>query len=311
MSEVGLVTSPGKRHQDIVVTSDWKRALPRKIYAELELVDSNEKWFEVYRIRSDVYAFYEPGQFEEVISYLLLGGERAALIDTGMGIGNIRRLAEEFTAMPITVVNTHSHYDHVAQNYLFNSVALCEASCSRRVSENGYGVHKMKPFLAREMLSRELPEGFDVGHYHVPPFKVTRWLKDREEIELGNRKLDVVHTPGHSPDSICLLDRNSRLLWTGDTFYPGAIYVHMPDSDLGEFIKSYQTLVALSKYYDILLPSHNEPRVDKKMLGEVLRAAQEIRDGNGEYIEGTFENGKVRRYEYSGFSIITRIDVGN
>lgn len=297
-----------KRERDILVTADWQRALPRRIYSQLERLEPKESWFEVYRIESGVYAFYEPGQFEEVLSYLVLGDERAALIDTGMGIGNIKRLAEEFTGLPITVVNTHSHYDHVAQNYLFSSVEAFDASCSRRVSEVGYSTDKMKPFLAPQMLSKELPESFDFDNYYVPPFHVSRWLKDGDLIDLRNRKLEVVHTPGHSPDSICLLDHEAGLLWTGDTFYPGAIYVHMPDSNLDAFIKSYQKLIALSSHYDTLLPSHNEPRVNMEMLGEVLNAAQDIKAGKGEHTEGMFENARVRRYEFSGFSIITKAD---
>ena len=112
--------------------------------------------------------------------------------------------------------------------------------------------------------------------------------------------------PGHSPDSICLLDRNARLLWTGDTFYPAAIYIHLPGSDLDAFIKSYERMIALSSHYDRLLPSQNEPYVQKAALERVLQAAQDIKAGKGVYVEGVEGETRIRRYGYSGFAIIRK-----
>jgi len=250
--------------------------------------------------------FYEPGQFEEVISYLVVGKERAVLIDTGLGIGNVKRLAEESTHLPIVVVNTHSHYDHIAQNYLFDSVAIFDAPNAWRAAKNGYSKAEMSRLLADGMLWKPLPEDFDSENYHVPPFTVTKWLKGGDVIDLGNRKLEVVHIAGHSPDSICLLDGNARLLWTGDTFYLGAIYIHLPGSDLDAFIKSYKRMIALSSHYDRLLPSHNEPYVEKAVLEGVLQAAREIKSGKAGYVEGIEGETRIRRYEYSGFAILSK-----
>jgi glyoxylase-like metal-dependent hydrolase (beta-lactamase superfamily II) len=135
---------------------------------------------------------------------------------------------------------------------------------------------------------------------------VTWWLKDGDVIELGDRNLEVIHTPGHSPDSICLLDRDAKLLWTGDTFYSGAIYLHLPGSDLDTFINSYEKMIALSTLYEKLMPSHNEPWVSKDILQEVMKAAQEIVAGKGEYTEDIEGTTNIRRYEYPHFAIITR-----
>jgi glyoxylase-like metal-dependent hydrolase (beta-lactamase superfamily II) len=289
-----------------VAPADWCKALPRKIYSELQRLESSQAWFEVYKINPETYVFYEPGQFEEVISYLVIGTARAALIDTGLGIGNVKKLSQEFTQLPITVVNTHSHYDHIAQNHMFDTVAIFDAPNARQAAKNGYSKAEMSRLLRKEMLWKPLPEDFDSENYYVPPFAVTLWLRDGDVIDLGGRRLEVVHTPGHTPDSICLLDRDARLMWTGDTYYPGAIYVHLPGSDLDAFIKSYERMIALSPHYDRLMPSHNEPYVEKAALGTVLRAFQEVRAGKAKYIEGVVEETRIRRYEYSGFAIITK-----
>ncbi len=70
----------------------WRRALPRAEYAHLPRVPVAEAWFEVYRVAPGVFAIYEPHQSEETISYLIVGDKLALLFDTGMGIGDIRKI---------------------------------------------------------------------------------------------------------------------------------------------------------------------------------------------------------------------------
>ncbi len=280
----------------------WWETLPRPVYSQLERVESSQPWFEVYRVEPDIYVFYEPGQFEEAISYLVLGEEKGAVVDTGCGIGDVRALAEEFTDLPLMVVNTHSHSDHVAQNYLFDEVAIYDDPMARKRAEKGCTHEEMAPLLGEGMIWKPLPEGFNPDEYHVPPFKVTRWLHHGDIIDLGGRDLEVFHMPGHSPDSICLLDRSARLLWTGDIFYTGAIYTYLPGGDLDQFIASYRRMIDLFPHYDRLMPSHNEPWIEKEILRDVLRAAEEVQAGGGVYVEG---EGGIRRYDYGRFSLIT------
>ena len=292
---------------DLVVPRRWYEGLPRESWGRFERVETGFPWFEVYRLPAGVYALYEPGQFEEVISYLVPGEDGAALVDTGNGIGDIRGLVEELTDLPVTVVNTHAHADHIGMNHAFDDVAIMDTPYSRERARKGRSVESMAHFLGEEMVWKPLPEGFDPTEYRVPPFEVARWLRDGDEIALGRRKLEVVHTPGHSPDSVCLLDREHRLLFTGDTFYNAPLYVYGPDTDLNRFIESYGRMVSLFPHYDWLLPSHNETWVDKGILREVLEAAVSIRAGDaGEYREGVKDGVPIRRYDHEGFALIVR-----
>jgi len=292
-----------------LIPDRWWDKLPRTIYAELERIPCSEEWFEVYRVTEGVYVFYEPGQFEEAISNLIEGDNKAALIDTGCGIGNLRKAVEEVTELPVMVVNTHAHNDHIAQNYLFDEVAMYNHPRSHKVSEIGLPNSKMAHLLAPGMVWKPLPEEFDEENYVVPPFKVTRWLKEGDTINLGGRVLEVLHTPGHSPDSICLLERDARLLFTGDIFYTGAIYTYLPGGDLLTFIKSYhKMMLECYPYIDRLMPSHNEPWVEKELLNEVLRVVEAIHTGRGEYVEGTDRGTPIRKYTYDRFSIVTKAE---
>src|SRR5215813_13151175 len=97
----------------------WCSVLPRPEYRTLQPVSIPDPWFEVYRIAPGVFAIYEPHQAEEVISYLIVGTKQAALFDTGMGISDIQKVTAELTELPIVVLNSHTHNDHVGGNWQF------------------------------------------------------------------------------------------------------------------------------------------------------------------------------------------------
>jgi glyoxylase-like metal-dependent hydrolase (beta-lactamase superfamily II) len=88
----------------------------------LERIASSDPWFEVFRVAPRTFAIYEPHQSEETISYLIVGDTRALLFDTGLGIGDLRRVTSALTQLPIVVVNSHTHNDHVGDNWQFDTV---------------------------------------------------------------------------------------------------------------------------------------------------------------------------------------------
>lgn len=292
---------------DLIVPKKWFEALPRKSWERFVQIRTSHPWFEVYKLPHEVFAIYEPGQFQEVISYLVLSDKYAVLIDTGYGMGDIKGLVEELTNLPIIVVITHTHIDHIAQNYQFERVAVYDHPFARKNSIIGRNHESVKDALANGMVWKPLPSTFDPNSWNIPPFKVSRWLQDGDKINLGERTLEIIHVPGHSPDSICLLDRNARYLWTGDTFYNAPIYLYSDTTDIDDFISSYEKMFDLTPYYDWLLPSHNETYVDKEIISRVLNAAIEIRDGRGvEYKEQRRGEILIRRYDYTGFAIIVK-----
>ncbi|CAF0806305.1 unnamed protein product [Rotaria sp. Silwood1] len=79
----------------------------------------NESWFQVYAIRPTVFAIYEPYQHQDVISYLIVGPKKSLLINMEMGIGNIEQVVNEFSSLPIMVINIHTHHDHAGDNWRF------------------------------------------------------------------------------------------------------------------------------------------------------------------------------------------------
>jgi glyoxylase-like metal-dependent hydrolase (beta-lactamase superfamily II) len=278
--------------------AEWCKKLPRPAYSKLERIPSADAWFEVYMIRPGVFAIYEPRQLEEVISYLILGDDKAVLFDTGMGISNIHAVVAGLTKLPVSVVNSHTHNDHVGDNWRFSDVYGMDTDFTRT---NARGSKEdAQAELAPDEICGALPAGFDAKAYATKPFHVTHWLHNGDKIDLGGRTLKVIATPGHTPDAIALLDEANGLLFTGDSFYLGPIYLYRPETDLDAYVASMQKLALLAPRLQLLLPSHNVPVADPSYLPKVVTAMQQVRRGE---VKAVAKDGK-HEYVFEGFSFL-------
>ncbi len=281
------------------IRPEWCGQLPRPEYKTLERVLPDESWFEIYRIRPGVFAIYEPKQFEEVISYLILGSKRALLFDTGLGVGKISAVVARLTQLPVTVVNSHTHFDHVGGNAEFKDIWSRDLSYTRHNMRGQSNIYS-RDALAQERLCGPLPSNVNPKSYSIRPWKNTRSLRDGERIDLGGRIIEVLFTPGHTPDSVSLLDRQNGLLFTGDTFYPGPIYLFTPETDFSAYTRSVNRLAALESQIKLLLPAHNVPVADPIFLKRLAAAVQQVNQGKAkeQVTEGH------REYVFDGFSLL-------
>jgi glyoxylase-like metal-dependent hydrolase (beta-lactamase superfamily II) len=230
---------------------EWCKGLPRPAYGKLERVPTSDSWFEVYKIRPGVFAIYEPHQLEEVISYLILGADRALLFDTGMGISNIQAVVVGLTKLPVSVLNSHTHNDHVGDSWRFTDIYGMDTEFTRA---NARGSKEdAQAELAPDEICGSLPAGFDAKAYATKPFHITDWLHAGDQIDLGDRVLKVIGTPGHTSDSIALLDAKNGLLFTGDTFYAGPIYLYRLETNLDAYLASVLNLASLAPQLQLLL----------------------------------------------------------
>ena len=261
-----------------MIDSGWPRVLPRPANKNLPRIESISPWFAIYKIEEDTYALIEPNHWEEVVSYLILGRERALLFDTGMGIADIRAEVEALTNLPVLAVNSHFHYDHVGGNSLFEDVRACDNDFEIGRIQKGYSAEECREFMAPGSYLF-LPPGFDPSTYHIPGTGKIRRLAHLESMELGGRILTVHHTPGETPGGICLHDNRHGFLFTGDLFYPGTLWVHLEESDFEQYRWSLRYLCGLLDRVSLLCPAHNEALADKEMLPRALKAFDEIAKG--------------------------------
>jgi glyoxylase-like metal-dependent hydrolase (beta-lactamase superfamily II) len=255
----------------------WCKQLPRPEYAKLKRVPIADTWFEVYKVAANVFAIYEPHQSEETIGYLIAGNERALLFDTGMGIGDLKALTLKLDKLPIVVLNSHTHDDHVGNNWQFDAVYGMDTEFTRR---NAKGSKKdAQAEVVPGEICGSLPAGFDRAAYRTRPWRVSKWLHDGDRIDLGGRTIEVIATPGHTPDSISLFDRANGLLFTGDTYYPGTVWLYRPETDLAAYGNSVRRIAALQPEVKLVLGAHNVPIAPPSVLEDLADAFEKVQAG--------------------------------
>jgi glyoxylase-like metal-dependent hydrolase (beta-lactamase superfamily II) len=257
---------------------NWCSKLPRPENTLLPAVRTTSTWFHVYQAAPNVFALIESDQFQEAISYLIVGKTSAVIFDTGIGVVPIRPVAEELTRLPITVINSHSHYDHVGGNAEFNRVLTMDTPFTR-MKMAGRPHAGLASEVAPEAFCHGAPPGLDTAAFRSKPWKSSGTVKGGDRIPLGGRTLEVLHVPGHTPDALALLDRANGLLFTGDTFYDGTIWLFAQETNLDDYVTSMESLVALGPVVTQLLPAHNTAKVAPSRLAVVLAAAKTLRTG--------------------------------
>lgn len=106
------------------MTDNWYDALPQTVYSDFKEISISDDWFKVYEIATNLFIFFEPRHYEKTLANLVIGQEKAALIDTGCGIGNLHRAVEDVTDKPVTIINNHTHTDHLGSNRQFDEIAM-------------------------------------------------------------------------------------------------------------------------------------------------------------------------------------------
>jgi glyoxylase-like metal-dependent hydrolase (beta-lactamase superfamily II) len=288
-----------------------------------------ESWFRVAALEPGVWLVGEPGH---VSSWLIRGEERALLLDTGMGLADIAAAVATVCPEEPLVVNSHVHFDHVGGNELFAETAMhelgpqwVEAGCdpaqlraypdlipameeayARLLAADREGFFLVGP--DEEM--RPWPAAGIAAHgWRIEPPPPTRLLREGEEVDLGGRVLRVLHTPGHAPDHICLLDEREGVLWAQDQAYYGPHLVYEPGADLGDFVASTRRLAEeLSGSLRTIYTAHClRPTVPPAFLGELADAAERVAGGGLELTpsEGFFGE-PVSSADFGHFSIMVR-----
>lgn len=238
-----------------------------------------DDWFTIEKIDDKTYAISEYGHWEKVHSYLLIGKTSALLIDTGLGIGNIKDEVDKLTNLPVTVVTTHVHWDHIGGHGLFNDIYVHKNDAEWLKNGIPIPLSVIKKNVMAEPFTKKPPIEFNIDNYKIYTGEPTRVLQDNDIIDIGSRKIRVMHTPGHSPGHICLFEEQKGYLYTGDLIYEGTLYAFYPSTDPLEFKESIYRISKL-KGVKKILPSHNELDIQVDLINKIKEGFKHIEDNN-------------------------------
>jgi hydroxyacylglutathione hydrolase len=253
----------------------------------------SKSWFTVKQVADKVWRIDDHGGDN---MYVVEGKDKALLIDAGTGVADLSACVKSITSLPVIVVNTHGHPDHCGSDFQFPEVyihqldtAMIAYFCSEKYHSDEVSKAELdSPELASLLLS-------NVKNFKLPKFHT---IQQGFVFDLGNRKLEVIEVPGHTKGSICLLDAENKLLFTGDNNNT-LVWLFLQDClPLELYIKNLQNLNKRSDEFSTLLPGHGDP-IEKEFINEQIICGYKILKGEceGEPYKSFVGEAKVCSYK--------------
>jgi glyoxylase-like metal-dependent hydrolase (beta-lactamase superfamily II) len=245
-----------------------------------------EPWFQVTRLAPDLFRITEPRchRWVRANSFLILGGERDILVDSGMGVAPLRPVLDRLSSRQRLMFTTHAHIDHVGSHPEFPDCEIlvhpAEADELARPGPQGLRFPKRSAdeiaelrrsgIEPSEFMVEAIPfAGYDLKTYRRAPVTPTRLVSEGDLVKTGDREFVVLHLPGHSPGSIALWERSSGWLFSGDAIYDGFIVDNLPGSDVAMYRATMTRLQGLPVAQ--VFGGHNAPMTRTQMLDVVER----------------------------------------
>lgn len=253
----------------------------------------NYKWFSTSNIDGESFVISENKHSEETNCYLLCGSEKALLIDTGLGVGDISETVKSLAPnKEVSAVASHVHWDHIGGHKYYKDFFV-----QKKEESWINGSFPLSTAVVKKILQsgfKSIPEGFDIESFEVFQGKPTRILSDGDKIEIGGRTLEVIHTPGHSPGHMCFWEEKRGYLFTGDLVYKGMLYADYPSTDPRAYLRSLEKIAKLP--IKRVFPAHHTLEIDGEII---IRMRDELRK--------LFEKDKLRHgsgvFDYGDWSI--------
>ena len=188
-------------------------------------------YFSVEDLGQGTFAIGEPRYYQQNYAYLIIGEKRALLFDSSSGTRDVSPLVKSLTSLPLTVMVSHLHFDHLGGITPFDHVAMIDLPQTRADMKDGLFTPKRYEFSG-------------IADKRVrPSFRIAEWLAPGATIDLGGRVLTVLSTPGHTPTSTSLYDPSTKRLYTGDYIYPTTLYAFSPGASMSAYHATAQRLL--------------------------------------------------------------------
>jgi hydroxyacylglutathione hydrolase len=263
-------------------------------------------WFGTRALDAQTWAIDDRGAD---LMYLLCGRDRALLIDTGWGVGDLAGLVSTLTPLPLTVVVTHGHPDHVGGAGQFPQVAIGEAD--RTLALDALDPHSRGGALELGVMPQPLPAGLDRQAW-LAPRAVFVPAPTGGVLDLGGRRVEAIALPGHTPGGICYVDRESRHMFTGDSLLGLPVWMHLDESlPLGVFLQGLCRLCDKADACCALWPGHgrlDDPPLPCGLLDRMIEGIRDVVEGRRVGTPARTFVGDGLRCDFGGCGVLYRAD---
>lgn len=236
----------------------------------------NEEYYNVVKMMDGVYRI---SSSEQVYMEFFVGKEKALLFDTGYGYGELEKVVKCITELPLYIVNSHGHLDHVCGNYQFREdiyihpedMELCRQHTSYEVRLGAVtNAKSSKNFLTGE-ITNILPQNFDEQQYLNGDCGNIRPVEEGHVFELGGITLKVYQVPGHTKGSIGLMYEEEKIFYVGDAMNP-FMWLFMPEAmAISEYKKTLERVWELD--FETLVMAHSPITEKKDVIKDYMAAA--------------------------------------
>ena len=238
-------------------------------------MNATDEWYNVDQPARDVWTITEGGKFG---SQLVVGEERALLIDAGAGVGDLRGMVDELVDVPVTLLLTHAHWDHVGNGHQFEDVlAHPLAHEGGRIVPEPLSLTPAAWAENWQAAGNELPDGFDPEAFELPPVTGVESVYPGTVLDLGGRSVELLGTPGHAAEGLSVLDRETASVFVSDVVHTDYdCYAHFPGGDLRAYRATLSLLVDLfdAGAFETIHFTHVPP-----LEGQDCLLVREYRDG--------------------------------
>jgi glyoxylase-like metal-dependent hydrolase (beta-lactamase superfamily II) len=239
------------------------------------MIDKNQH-FEISKHKEHLYIIKEaislvnPVYTNDPLNiYLILGTHTALLVDTGCGLFPLKPIIDKLIVnRKLVVLNTHFHWDHPLGNVEFGEVYIHETEVNR--------VSKPYDISYFEESPNEIVKIYAAQDFLIPPADTIKPLQDGDTFDLGEIEVEIIHCPGHSPGSICILTSKNEL-FTSDVAYYGDQFLPKREK-FSIVLNTLSKLIKLCEKQDIteLYPSHRRYPCDKSLLVDLYNGIRNI-----------------------------------
>jgi len=216
------------------------------------------EWYIIKKIDDRTYIISESRSSQSNSSFLMIGSREAILFDSGTGENKSESITQvicSLTKLPITLLSSHFHFDHIGNISDFKIIGIPEIqSLKNRIS-----VDSLIDLTQDETLTKS-----------TVTLKISRLFNVEKDIDLGNRKIRILPTPGHTKESISIIDNENGYIFTGDLVYNGLLLLN----DCKDYIKSINEVLENSNSTYRVFGSHGKPEVNYKKLVQIKKAIE-------------------------------------